>query len=247
MAPNHRKMARDMQKKEAAEPAPPISAVVPVSPTPRWQHHTLSTARQIAADAGAALILALFVAFVLGSLSFAGVITMTAAIISLVLAWIVGIGASFLLPKVWDPSHKHRVVFATLLAAFLFAIGRYEFDYQAHAASVAAATIPTPKISGLPAQEAQSAPQSTPQPAHPPAPGCTISNNTFGEIDAEGSNPNSIGVYIGHGVCGNSFGRVHTSGPGPGVVMKDSASPSATNPPAAPQSVPAPPQLPRGR
>ena|SRR5258708_2258340 len=85
---------------------------------------------RLAADAAAALVTATVVALVLASLTTAGVINMTLAIILLFLAWVVAVGGTYLLGPAWKLTGKHRVVFAVILAVLLFGVERVEVAYQ---------------------------------------------------------------------------------------------------------------------
>lgn len=122
----------------------------------------IAALKRWAVDATAAVLVTLAIGFVLASLSAAGVITMTLAITLLVLAWIVGMASTILLTHIWNPSHKHRAVFGTLLAGMLFLLGRFEYKFQ-----------PTEAHAAFPLGQ-QSTPVSPPEPTiqavPPPAP-----------------------------------------------------------------------------
>jgi hypothetical protein len=86
--------------------------------------------QRIVADAGVALLVALVVALVLASFGVAGIINLTLAIILLILAWVVSVFATFVLPHIWAPSNRDRVIFSGVLAALLTGIGLIEFLLQ---------------------------------------------------------------------------------------------------------------------
>lgn len=86
--------------------------------------------RSVIADAAVAVVFSLFVTLVLASLSAAGVITMTLAIILLVAAWTTGLVGSFVCGPIWNPGHKDRLLFLVILAASLSLIGIFEYRSQ---------------------------------------------------------------------------------------------------------------------
>jgi phage terminase large subunit-like protein len=68
---------------------------------------------EASADAGFALLATIVVACLLGSLAAAGVITMTLALLLLGVAWIGGVGATFVLPH--PPTPRNKIIFAVFL------------------------------------------------------------------------------------------------------------------------------------
>lgn len=93
--------------------------------------------RVLVADAAFALVGTVIISLTLASLSAAGVITMKLAIGLLIMAWLVGVGATFVLTHIWNPSHKHRALFSVIFAVFLAVVGWYEHKFQIEQARAA--------------------------------------------------------------------------------------------------------------
>ena len=103
----------------------------------------------IAADAAGALVVELLLTLIVASLASGGVVTMNLAIFFLILAWIVGVGGTFLIAKVWPHTWVHKSIFGVVLAALLGLVGWYEYVHQP--ITFAATTSPTatgPSTSG---------------------------------------------------------------------------------------------------
>ena len=122
----------------------------------------LDKCRQFAKDAGAAITVPIIIGLIIASLSAAGIITMPLAIGLLFLAWLAGIGLTFVTGPRWWPSHKHRWIFAFVLALLLCCIGWYEVEHYE--------SPPTEKgivagvVSGLSRDSTQLAPSDIPTP-----------------------------------------------------------------------------------
>lgn len=105
--------------------------------------------RKILADSACAAVVALMAALVLASLSAAGVVTIHLAEILLGLAWVAGLGLTFLIDPIFKMSKIDRIVFAVSLAAFLSVVGLYEGHHQAQAQSDTAPQIVAPNNTGI--------------------------------------------------------------------------------------------------
>lgn len=80
--------------------------------------------RAVLADAALAFVAAAVIGLVIASLAAAGIITMRLAYVLLGLAWLVALGGTFLVP--WGVAHRHRTIFASLLAIMLAGVGWFE-------------------------------------------------------------------------------------------------------------------------
>ena len=92
------------------------------------QKQSSSTAiiRPFLADAVFALVFTTFCG--LGLASFAATVgfSMTAAIVMLVVMWVIGMALTWIVPHIWAPTALHRTIYGGVLAALLGLLGWYE-------------------------------------------------------------------------------------------------------------------------
>jgi hypothetical protein len=87
------------------------------------------TFRDILANAAFALLATFATACIIASLSAAGIVTMTLALILLALAWLVGVAITFLLPQ--PITWKNRLIFSGIFGVLLLGLGSFEAaNYQ---------------------------------------------------------------------------------------------------------------------
>jgi hypothetical protein len=85
--------------------------------------------RLILADAVVALLIAICVGLVLGSLTAAGIISVGLAYFLLVLTWLLAMWGTFVTAAASRITQKHRIVFGVILAILLGGIGLFEHSY----------------------------------------------------------------------------------------------------------------------
>ena len=174
---------------------------------------------------------------IIASLALAGVITMTAAIISLIVAFILIMIATFALDHLWQPSWKHRIIVAVIAAVALTAIAAYEWkNFSAPLSAKDIATAVVGQLKGPPAPTAVpvAAPQTT---ASTPAaePNSAASAAPVVHLPAFDLSDHSKATLKGTAILGDPHGVVKATG-GSEFTMEDSIISSGEGVPFPPPS-----------